>query len=127
MWNPFSRKRDAPAPASADAALPSGRAAPDRYEGRPLLILLESYVLAAIGELPAEKSAGAGAIVRRMWGGDDDGMRTLRRQVDLNDSVDHTLRGLWVRNQEIARENGVTLSPEQFSRMMCDQNFAHLL
>ncbi|HEX2080795.1 MAG TPA: hypothetical protein VHG08_24025 [Longimicrobium sp.] len=127
MWNPFSRKRNEPTPASAGAALPSDPVAPDRYDGRPLLILLESYVLAAIGELPAEKAAGAGAIVRRMWGGDEDWMRTLRRQLHLNDSVDDTLRRLWTRNQEIARENGVTLSPEQFSRMVCDQNFAHLL
>jgi hypothetical protein len=126
MWNPFRRKGAEPAPPSRAAPLPPAEAGPDRYEGRPLLILLENYVLAAIGELPPEKAAAAGAVVRKTWGGDDDWMRTLRGEVDLNDSVDDTLRQLWARNRQIARENGVELSPEQFAMMVCDQNFAHL-
>jgi hypothetical protein len=126
MWNPFRRKGAEPAPPSPAAPTPSAEAGPERYEGRPLLILLENYVLAAIGELPPEKSAAAGAVGRRMWGGDVECLRTLRRVGDMNDSVDDTLRGLWARNQQIARENGVELSPQQFAMMVCDQNFAHL-
>lgn len=125
MWNPFSRKH--PAPASAPAPAPAGEAAPDRYDGRPLLMVLEAYVLSAIGELPAEKSAAMGRIVQRMWGGDADWMRTLRGELDLGDTLDDNLRRLWTRNQEIARESGAELLPEQFARGVCDQNFAHLL
>jgi hypothetical protein len=130
MWNPFRRKEPAPAsppPAASAAPLPSAGAEPDRYQGRPLLILLENYVLAAIGELPAERSSGVGEMVRRMWGGGDDWMRTLRDQLGISASMDDDLRGLWTRNQEIARENGAELHSVQFAKMVADQNFAHLL
>jgi len=43
-------KRKTPEP-----ALPSPRAEPDRYKGRPLLIILENYVLSCIGHLTAEE------------------------------------------------------------------------
>ena len=127
MWNPFRRKGAEPAPPSPPAPLPSVEAEPERYEGRPLLLLVENYVLAAIGELPPEKAERVGAIVRRMWGGGDDWMRTLRRELDLNDSVDESFRRMWARNQEIARQNGMELHPIQFAKMIADTNFAPLL
>ena len=126
MWNPFSRKRPAPEPPpSADGPLFSPHNA--RYEGRPLLILLENYVLAAIGELPADRSAGVGAMGRKRWGGDEDWRRPLRRELDLEDSLDEGLRTLWARNQAIATENGVELSPVEFARLVADENFGPLV
>jgi len=127
MWNPFSRKRPAPEPTPPSAGGPLFSPENARYEGRPLLMLLESYVLAAIGELPAERSAGVGAIVRKMWGGDEDWMRTLRRELELEDAMDEGLRTLWGRNRAIAAQNGVELSPLEFARGVADANFAPLL
>jgi hypothetical protein len=126
MWNPF-RRDPQPIPVPAAAPPPSPEADPERYRGRPLLMLLENYVLAAIGELPAERSAGVGAIVQRMWGGDQDWMATLRRQLHLEDALDASLREMWTRNQRIARDNRVELHPVQFAKMVADQNFAHLI
>ena len=42
--------------------LPSAEVEPERYRGRPLLVVLENYILAAIGELPAEKHGGVAKI-----------------------------------------------------------------
>jgi hypothetical protein len=51
---------------------------PRRYEGKPLLMLLESYILDCIGQLPAEKEAGLPPIVQRLYGGGEDWKATLR-------------------------------------------------
>jgi hypothetical protein len=33
------------------------------------------------------------------------------------------LRGMWARNLEIARANGLTLTPAEFAMMVVDENF----
>ena len=107
--------------------LPSHEVEPERYRGRPLLMVLENYVLAAIGELSAEQNAGLAQIVQRVFGGGDDWMRTVREQLRLGDSLDESLRRLWARNQATARQSDITLHPVQFAKMVADQNFAELI
>ena len=99
----------------------------DRYAGRPLLILLENYVLSCIGELPADKEAGLLSVTQRVYGGGDDWKATLRATLQLGDSLDESLRRMWATNQKRAAEAGVTLTAEDFARMIVDQNFAHLI
>lgn len=112
----FSKKRAAPSDATGLKS--------DRYRGRPLLILVENYVLHVIGHLPAEKVDVLEAAVRRVWGGGSDWCSTFRKTLDLNDSVDDTLRALWERNQVVARERGEVFTPEDFARGVADVNFA---
>lgn len=107
--------------------LPSAEAEPERYRGRPLLLILENYVLAAIGELPADKHTGMTKIVQATFGGGTDWMQTVRAQLHLGDGLDTNLRGMWERNQVIAAQNGVALQPVQFAKMVADQNFAELI
>lgn len=107
--------------------LPSAEADPERYRGRPLLVVLENYVLAAIGELPAERYSGVGQIVQRVFGGGDDWMQTVRGELRLEPSLDESLRQMWAQNQAIARQNATTLHPVQFAKMVADQNFAELI
>jgi hypothetical protein len=118
----FSKKKPA-----ANAPLPSPEAEPERYAGRPLLIVLENYVLDCIGELPADKQALARSVVRRVWSGGDDWKATVRGQLQLESSMDEALRGMWSRNQELARQHNQQLHPIQFAKMVVDQNFAHLI
>lgn len=107
--------------------LPSPEAEPERYRGRPLLIVLENYILAAIGELPADKQAGVAKIVQTVFGGGPDWMKTVRAQLHLGDGLDATLRGMWERNQATAARNGVPLRPVQFAKIFADQNFVELI
>jgi hypothetical protein len=107
--------------------LPSPEAEPQRYRGRPLLIVLENYVLAAIGELPADKYAGVGQLVQKVFGGGADWMQTVREQLHLGETLDDALRQMWAKNQAIAQQNAVVLQPEQFAKMVADQNFAQLI
>lgn len=99
----------------------------DRYNGRPLLIMLENYVLSAIGSLAPDKEQLAVSITQRVFGGDSDWRSTLRGTLHLSDSLDEALRKMWATNQQRAQQAGVTLTPEEFARMVVDQNFAHLI
>jgi hypothetical protein len=107
--------------------VPSPEAEPERYRGRPLLIVLENYVLAAIRELPPEKHGAVAKVVQTVFGGGADWMKTVRSQLQLGDSLDASLRGMWERNQATAAQNGITLHPVQFAKMVADQNFAELI
>ena len=99
---------------------------PDRYAGRPLLIILEKYVLSAIGHLTAEQEATAEKVVQHVWKGSSDWKQTVRAQLHLEDGLDQQLREMWTRNLDIARKNGVTLHSDQFAMMVVDQNFAKM-
>jgi hypothetical protein len=103
------------------------KAGPERYAGRPLLIVLENYVLDCIGELAPEKQAIARTVVQRVWGGGEDWKGTVRQQLKLQPAMDEALRGMWSRNQQIAQEQKVVLAGDEFARMVVDQNFAHLI
>ncbi len=102
--------------------LPQGR-----YAGRPLLILLENYVLSCIGQLPTNKEGGLVAAVQRVWGGGEDWKATMRSTLQLGESIDDSLRKMWATNKERAKQANVILSPEEFARMVVDENFNHLI
>jgi hypothetical protein len=108
-------------------SVPSSKAEPDRYQGNPLLIVLENYVLAAIGALPKERTLATSKVVQRLLGGGPDWMATVRERLALDRSLDGDLRTLWARNQRIAKGNGEELLPAQFARLVADENFAELL
>lgn len=98
-----------------------------RYAGRPLLILLENYVLSCIGQLPAGKETSLVTAVQRVWGGGSDWKATMRTSLQLGESIDDSLRKMWTTNQDRARQANAIFSPEDFARMVVDKNFAHLI
>jgi hypothetical protein len=100
---------------------------PRRYEGKPLLMLLESYILDCIGQLPAEKEAGLPPIVQRLYGGGEDWKATLRAKLGLPDSIDENARVMWARHQQSLKQPGPTLAPEDFARRVVEESFAHMI
>lgn len=109
------------------APVPSGEAEPERYKDRPLLIVLEQYVLHCIGEGGEDSAKKMVAIVQRVWGGNENWQQTVRNTLRLDPNIDDSIRDLWKRNQEIARKNNTQLHPVQFAKMIADSNFAPLL
>ena len=107
--------------------IPSANVEPERYKGKPLLIILENYVLDCIGELQPDKQQEMQTIVEHIFGGGPDWKQTVRAALQLGEGLDENLRHLWVKNQEIAKVNNVVLQPVQFAKMIADQNFAHLI
>jgi len=96
------------------------------YAGRPMLMMMEAYVLDCIGHLPVERRRVAAEIVQKVWGGGDDWKATIRGATGLQDGIDEFFRATWDRNTEKARATNVSLSPQQYARMVVDTNFAHL-
>src|SRR5436309_2269888 len=107
--------------------LPSASAEPDRYRGRPLMIILENYVLAAIGSLPPKANQQLAEMVKSVFGGGDDWQKTVREQLGLADSLDDALHDMWQRNQMISKQQQIGLDPVQFAKMVVDENFAELI
>ncbi len=87
----------------------------DRYTGKPLLILLENYVLSCIGCLPQKKVPALTAAVQKVYGGGDDWKATLRSTLHLEDVLDDDLRRMWLRNQDLAKQANELLLPEDFA------------
>ncbi len=66
-------------------------------------------------------------LVQRVFGGSEDWKATIRERLQLAASMDETLRGMWLRNQELARQHHQELHAIQFAKMVADENFAHLI
>lgn len=92
----------------------------DRYDNRPILVFLENYALAAIGELSDDKALTLRALVQEMWGGDDDWMETLREQLGWKPDIQQTIRLNWTAYQKAAADHGAKPTPEDFAQRFAD-------
>jgi hypothetical protein len=98
---------------------------PSRYEGKPLLKLLESYVLWTIGELPtkdAELLTQMTPKLQSIYGIQGDWQQIISAVMELPPNMPTLIRDLWTKNTQIARQNGVTLAPQHFAEMFVDNN-----
>jgi hypothetical protein len=97
-----------------------------RYDGKPLLRVLDLYVLWAIGELPPDQEDGLKRMAPKLqarFGGGGQWHEAIELAVRIEPDTLEQIRGMWARNLEIARANGLTLSPEEFAMMVVDSNF----
>lgn len=97
-----------------------------RYDGKPLLRLLDLYVLWAIGELPPDQEDvmnRAAPKLQAQFGGGGQWQEAVERAVRMDADTPQQIRGMWTRNLEIAHANGLTLTPEEFALMVVDDNF----
>lgn len=102
-------------------------AANARYDGKPLLRLLELYVLRAIGELPQSEQDKLNAMAPKLqaiYGGGGEWHDAIAAALRMPSEMPPAIRDMWARNLEIARTNGVSLPPEQFAEMFVDENLA---
>lgn len=107
--------------------LPSSQLEPERYEGRPLILILDNYVLDCIGELPSDKNTLITTIVQKAFGGGADWKKTVRDVLQLSESIEENIRSLWTENKKIAAQNNAELHPVQFAKMIVDDNFAEFI
>ncbi|QEX16441.1 hypothetical protein FRZ44_17340 [Hypericibacter terrae] len=98
-----------------------------RYDGKPLLRLLELYVLWVIGELSQDDQVKLNAIAPKLqtiYGGAGQWHEAIAAAARMPSEMPDVIRDMWARNLEIARANGVTLLPQKFAEMFVDENLA---
>jgi hypothetical protein len=90
------------------------------YEGRPLLRLLDCYVLALTGNLHPEMEEKVAQTVRATFGGGPDWKATLREAVKLPSNMDDRVRALW-------RSQPVGTDPLAFALAVSNDNFLPMI
>ena len=100
-----------------------------RYAGKPLLRLLDAYVLWIIGALPTEQEASLVEMtpnLQRAWNRkEEQWYEVLEAEMQFPPTMAADIREIWQKNQGIAAANSVTLTPLHFTYMFVDQNFGH--
>lgn len=91
-----------------------------RYVGRPLLRVVDCYVLALTGNLAPEMEEKVAQTVRRTFGGDSDWKRALRQAVNLPENMDERIEALW-------RAQPMGTDPLAFALAVSDENFLPLI
>jgi hypothetical protein len=97
----------------------------ERYEGKPLLRLLECYVLWAIDQLPETQANTLSAMtpkLQSLYRKPGDWKEVIAAVMEFPPDAPKLIRDSWAKNSEIALMKGVALRPEQFAQMFVDQN-----
>lgn len=97
-----------------------------RYDGKPLLRLLECYVLDAIGELQSKDRKTLEQMspkLREVYAVEGEWRDIIVHVMRFPPNIDDEFRRLWDKNREIAAQNDQSLSSEEFARMIVDENF----
>jgi hypothetical protein len=97
----------------------------DRYAGRPFLRLLECLALDAIGALDPEQRAALEEMAPKLaasLGREGTWQQIVAAQMRWGDGIEVAIRELWDRNREVAREEGIELTAEEFAMLFADAN-----
>ena len=98
-----------------------------RYQGKPLLRLLELYVLWSIDQLSEADAKSLQEMtpqLQSVYNAQGDWQQVIAVAMQFPPNMPEMIRDLWVRNCEIARQNQTTLAPQQFAEMFVDENLA---
>ncbi len=100
--------------------------ASERYEGKPLLRLLECYVLLAIGELSPDDQLVLDKMTPKLqevykcsgrWD------QIVEKSMELPAGVTEAIRSLWSKNKDAVNKRGLSLDPQKFAEAFVDENF----
>ena len=98
-----------------------------RYDGKPLLRLIELYVIDAVGALTSEQKRNLDAMspkLCQLYGTTGDWRTAIAKAMAFPETMPHSIREMWSRNQQIAKQNGAELTAEAFAEMFVDANIA---
>ena len=97
----------------------------DRYIGKPFLKLVDSFVLKCIGELDLSQETMLVKMTPKLQevylsGGTWEDI--VVAQLHFPPNIGEAIQSMWVKNKNIAKQNGVTLTPMQFVEMFVTNN-----
>jgi hypothetical protein len=120
MGWPWSKKEATPERREPDVS-----ASADRYAGKPMLRLLELYVIWSLDRLSEDDAKRLQAMAPKLsetFGGDGTWQDAIATTMELPGNMPDLIRDMWIRNQKIAVENGVELPAQKFAEMFVDSN-----
>jgi len=97
----------------------------NRYAGKPLLRVLECYVLWAIGELGEVEQAklcGMEPQLRQALKQQGNWREVVEKTMELPANMPELIRANWMKNQGIALQQGIELTGQHFAEMFVDNN-----
>jgi hypothetical protein len=97
----------------------------NRYAGRPLVRLLELYVLDVLGELSSyelQKVAKLTPHLSRLYNRAGTWSEILTSELELPSNLSEVIRGMWLRNQESSTRNRTVLTAQEFAEVFVDEN-----
>lgn len=98
----------------------------NRYEGKPLLRLLECYVLAAIDQLDERQRETLQRMEPELavvYSRNDTWFEIIHDEMKFPASLPMKIRDVWENNLERLRASGVAIDPNEFAMTFVDQNF----
>lgn len=98
----------------------------NRYEGKPLLRLLECYVLAAIDQLDDAQRAALERMEAKLsaiYNRSGTWLEIIRDEMEFPESLPVKIREVWENNLARLRANGQPIDPNEFAVAFVDQNF----
>ena len=96
-----------------------------RYDGKPLLRLIELYVIDAVGALTPEQERNLDAMspkLCQLYGTTGDWRAAIAKAMAFPETMPESIREMWSKNQQIAKQNGAELTAEAFAVMFVDAN-----
>ncbi|TWU05795.1 hypothetical protein [Stieleria varia] len=95
-----------------------------RYDGKPLLRLVELWILWVIGELDsadADRLTEMEPNLRQTWSLGGSWHEMIESLLEIPSAMPDELRSMWQRNAEKARENNLEPPAEMFAQSIADQ------
>jgi hypothetical protein len=99
-----------------------------RYDQRPFLRFLDCYVLDAIGQLDASQREALERMQPKLsqaLGAQGTWQQVVSTQMDFPESLPHQIRQIWNDYLDRAKEQGLSVSPNEFVEQFIDENFPH--
>ena len=99
---------------------------PARYAGKPLLRLLECYVLHAAGALrkaDEERLTLMAPKLREVYKATGSWDEIIASVMQFPPTMPELVKASWARNSDLARRNQEHLEPEDFAEMFVEANF----
>ncbi len=97
-----------------------------RYDGKPLIRLLECYVLWAITELDDSQQATLSTMTPKLqetYGKQGQWHEIIASIMDFPSNMPDLVNDMWHKNKAVSLDKGVQLTPQQFAEVFVDQNF----
>lgn len=88
-------------------------------------VFFKAFILDTLKELPTEKSDLIGNMnLDNVFSTDfNDWKKTIKKVLNLSDTIEIAIKDLWIRNSEIAKNDGTELNADQFADLFIENYF----